>query len=75
MAHRMLRMPASWNEGTVKRLRARGGFELDFSWSAGKLISADIRSLLHETIFLRVGVSPALEWIELPSGKTRHFTF
>jgi alpha-L-fucosidase 2 len=52
-------IPASWPNGSVRGLRARGGFELEATWKDGKPVSATIRSLLGREAVVRVPGNPS----------------
>jgi alpha-L-fucosidase 2 len=46
-------LPRAWPTGSVRGLRARGGFEIDIAWRDGELVSASLRGSPGGTATLR----------------------
>lgn len=38
-------LPESWSDGSIKGLKARGGVEVDLSWTDGQLVQAKVRNV------------------------------
>jgi len=42
-------LPKEWPDGSVRGLRARGGYSVDFDWRDGKLTRCAVRSALRHS--------------------------
>jgi len=62
-------LPDAWPDGSIKGLRARGGFEVNIRWASGKLLSAEVQSLKGSSCDLFYGNKK----ISLPTEAGRNY--
>ena len=53
--HLLPALPRAWMAGSVRGLRARGGYTVDQTWSNGALVEASVRADRSGTVRLRYG--------------------
>jgi len=58
--HLLPALPKAWATGSVRGLRARGGFEIDIHWKSGVLSRAAIRSRKNAVCRIRTAVPVAV---------------
>lgn len=63
-------LPKAWPNGSVKGLRARGGFTVDIDWKDSRLAEIHIRSLSGKRCLVRYG-DKRVEWNILPNRTYR----
>ena len=64
-------LPSAWKSGSVRGLRARGGFVVDIAWADGRLRSATVRSVAGSGAG-RVSYGDRVANLQLKPGETRH---
>ena len=62
--HLLPALPEEWIEGEVKGLKARGNFEVDITWSDGKLSHAVIKSNLGNKCTIRTPIPINIQGVE-----------
>jgi alpha-L-fucosidase 2 len=65
-------LPRAWATGSVKGLRARGGFTLDLSWREGRLTGATLLANVSGAARLRYGDHTKI--VKLTAGKSARLT-
>lgn len=71
--HLLPALPVTWKKGSVKGLKARGGFTVDIVWENGKIKFADIHSLYNKDI--NISYMGENKSIKFNAGEIKRITF
>jgi len=69
--HLLPALPSNWPGGSVKGLRARGGYEVDMAWKDGRLTGATVRAVAAQAGPVRVRYGAKLHTLQLAAGESR----
>jgi alpha-L-fucosidase 2 len=72
--HLLPALPSAWKNGSVKGLRARGGYEVDIAWEDGRLTAATVRRVAG-TGAGRVRYGDRVVALSLKPGESRQLVF
>lgn len=67
-------LPQAWAEGSVRGMKARGGFEVDMEWTQGKLVAATLRNVSASSGTCRVQCMGRAAEVQIPRGEARKIT-
>lgn len=68
--HLLPALPDNWQSGSIKGVRARGGFTIDMEWKESRITRLSVTSHSGGTCQIREATSPHEEVIETEKGKT-----
>ena len=68
--HLLPALPDNWQSGSIKGVRARGGFTIDMEWKESRITRLSVTSHSGGTCWIREATSPHEEVIETEKGKT-----
>ncbi len=65
-------LPQAWRtQGSLRGVRVRGGYELDFSWEDGDISRLTVKSLRQDTATLRLRLGDQVRTVTLAPGECR----
>lgn len=68
--HLLPALPDNWQSGSIKGVRARGGFTIDMEWKESRITRLSVTSHSGGTCRIHEATSPHEEVIETEKGKT-----
>lgn len=70
--HLLPALPSAWPDGSVRGLVARGGVEIDISWTGGRFEEASLTGRKARSYRLRIQGSDDTQQLEIPAGECAH---